>query len=622
MLNDSELLLGIFAVREEFVGVSSLAQALHQRLEAGSGELGSLLVGGGHISELQRALLQGLVNEELGMESDTMRVQSSAELLDSVRQALDRAREGKLTDNLQTILACDENESIHKTSSSVRDHDGIRFEIIDRHAIGGLGEVFLAKDLEISRKVALKRIRAELTSNEMLRTRFYQEAEITGRLEHPGVVPVYALGTDEDDNPYYTMRFIRGDSLDIGIREFHKGEIQRKDFDSVEFRSLLGTLIEVCHAIAYAHSRGVIHRDIKPQNIMVGKYGETLVVDWGLAKALYGAEQIDLAESLLVPDSHDGTSPTRLGSAIGTPTYMSPEQASGEVEDVGPASDIYSLGATLYHILTGKPPRFGGDIDDLIRQAIESDFPTPRSIKPQVPPVLEAICLKAMSAKPRDRYRSPKELAADLERYLAGEAISIYRESGVQRLNRWIQNHRTLVATLLLATLLLLSSLLVASYSWQRTRERQLRRQLEFAKSSSAPSAKAESDKNELAELSFGTFGIALAEPSDSGADDQSFVSTYQSVPCLTNQQYRITLWAKAKGLGSDGAMIIVNDQSDAPVIKLPGGSYDWRKFQAAISSGDQSTLKLEFRARRQGVVSIDRVSASAVETPDDSASQ
>lgn len=617
MLNDSELLLGILAVREEFIGVNSLAQALAQRLEFDSTELGSLLVGKGHISELQRTLLQGLVNEELGMESETLRMHSSAELLHSVREALERARDGKLTDSLQTILSDDENESKQKTTSVVREPDGVRFEIVSRHALGGLGEVFLAKDLEISRKVALKRIRAELTSNEVLRTRFFQEAEITGRLEHPGIVPVYALGTDKEGNPYYTMRFIRGDSLDVGICEFHTNEVRRRDFDSVEFRSLLGTLIEVCHAIAYAHSRGVIHRDIKPQNIMVGKYGETLVVDWGLAKALYGAEQIDLAESLLVPDSHDGTSPTRLGSAIGTPTYMSPEQASGEVEDVGPASDIYSLGATLYHVLTGKPPRSGGNVNELIQQAIEGKLSTPRTIKPEIPPALEAICLKAMRLKPRDRYRSPKELAADIERFLAGEPISIYRESAAQRLNRWIQNHRTLVATLLVATLILLSSLLVGSVLLHRSSERQLRRQLELAERPVDPSAKVRADESERTSLPFGGFAVQLKLPSPSNAENPTYASTSHSVPCLANQQYQITLWAKANKLASEGARVIVNDQDETPVITLPAGSYDWRKFQAVVSSGDSSTFKLEFRTPDEGELWIERVSVDAAPTSD-----
>src|ERR1700694_591045 len=163
------------------------------------------------------------------------------------------------------------------------------------------------------------------------RIRFVQEAEITGGLEHPGIVPVYGLGSYADGRPYYAMRFIRGDSLKDAIERYHgaAGKGRSPADRSLELRSLLGRVIDVCDAIEYAHSRGVLHRDLKPGNIMLGKYGETLVVDWGLAKAIDRPEisGADLGERTLHPSSASGSAPTLIGSALGTPHYMSPEQA-------------------------------------------------------------------------------------------------------------------------------------------------------------------------------------------------------------------------------------------------------------------------------------------------------
>ena len=167
------------------------------------------------------------------------------------------------------------------------------------------------------------------------------------------MVPVYGLGQYADGRPYYAMRFIRGDNLQLAIDEFHSGgSIKNR---SLELRQLLGRFIDVCNAIEYAHNRCVLHRDLKPGNIMLGKYGETLVVDWGLAKSVDAQDvPTDTVELPVRPMSADATTETEMGRVVGTPAYMSPEQASGRVDMLGPATDIYSLGATLFHLLTGK----------------------------------------------------------------------------------------------------------------------------------------------------------------------------------------------------------------------------------------------------------------------------
>ncbi len=247
--------------------------------------------------------------------------------------------------------------------------DGQRFRVLRPHARGGLGAVFVALDTELHREVALKQILDQLADDSTSRARFLLEAEVTGGLEHPGIVPVYGLGTYGDGRPYYAMRFIRGDSLKEAINQFHADAALKKEPGrrSLELRKLLRGYTDVCNAIEYAHSRGVLHRDIKPSNIIVGKHGETLVVDWGLAKPLGRVEPGSASgERTLVPSSASGSAETLPGSALGTPAYMSPEQAEGDLEHLGPRSDVYSLGATLYCLLTDKPP-FEGDVVDVLR---------------------------------------------------------------------------------------------------------------------------------------------------------------------------------------------------------------------------------------------------------------
>jgi eukaryotic-like serine/threonine-protein kinase len=328
---------------------------------------------------------------------------------------------------------------------------GQRFRIVRPHARGGLGEVFLARDGELNREVALKRIQERRADDPGSRARFVLEAEVTGRLEHPGIVPVYGLGRTADGRPFYAMRFIRGHSLKDAIDQLHSvdaGSNGKAAEPSLNLRRLLDRFVDVCNTIAYAHSRGVIHRDLKPSNIMLGPYGETLVVDWGLAKPIGQTPEAPCLaeESLLVPAS-SGSDPTKMGSAMGTPAYMSPEQAAGQLDRLGPASDVYCLGATLYCLLTGCAPFDGDELGSLLRRVQQGEFPLPRAVDPKIPRALEAVCVKAMAREPSHRYGTPRDLADEIEHWMADEPVSAWREPLPIRLARLGRRHRLLVTS-------------------------------------------------------------------------------------------------------------------------------------------------------------------------------
>jgi serine/threonine-protein kinase len=322
-----------------------------------------------------------------------------------------------------------------------------RYRRVALHARGGLGAVFVAQDEELNRLVALKEIQERHADHSSSQTRFVFEAEVTGNLEHPGIVPVYGLGRYPDGRPYYAMRFIRGQSLDEEINRFHQADQPGRDPGerALALRGLLRRFVDVCNAVAYAHSRGVIHRDIKPANIMLGEFGETLVVDWGLAKLRESEEQG--SEGSVRPASAASMMATMQGASVGTPAYMPPEQVLGEHEQVGPHSDVYSLGATLYHLLTGQVPFSGAALEDVLEKVVKGDYPPARKVK-AVPAALEAVCGRAMAVDPGQRYESARALAEEVERWLADEPVQAYREPLADRVRRWGRRHRTLVSSI------------------------------------------------------------------------------------------------------------------------------------------------------------------------------
>ena len=268
------------------------------------------------------------------------------------------------------------------------------------------------------------------------------------RLEHPGIVPVYDLGDRSGERPFYTMKLVQGRTLATAIREFHDQPRARRT-RSVEQLHLLKAFLSVTQTMEFAHARGVLHRDLKPQNIILGEYGETVILDWGLAKE--HARRMDAAmpdSSAPAPPSTPSTAPpvvTLPGTIQGTPAYMSPEQATGRVREVDQRSDIYALGVMLFEILTGKLPFDADSSESMLMLVVEAEPARPRTYDAGIPPALEAICIKAMQKSPDARYGNVRALREDIERFLADVPVSAHRETIAQRLTRSARRHKSLV---------------------------------------------------------------------------------------------------------------------------------------------------------------------------------
>jgi eukaryotic-like serine/threonine-protein kinase len=416
--------------------------------------LGRILVERGDLDEQDFALLEPLVAKHVERHGgDPERSLQSLTSVSWIRRDLQAVADPELNVSVTRLGTAPDGTVDPEETASVSVGEpsfaGQRFRILRPHASGGLGEVYVARDGELNREVALKQIKDRYADHPESRSRFLLEAEVTGGLEHPGIVPVYGLGHYPDGRPFYAMRFIRGDSLKEAIERFHQADAQPgRDHSerTLALRQLLRRYVDVCNAVAYAHSRGVLHRDLKPGNVMLGPYGETLVVDWGLAKPIGRPEgAAPIMEGTLRPSSGSGLAPTQMGSAVGTPPFMSPEQAAGRLNELGPASDVYSLGAMLYSLLTGRAPFTDADLGDVLRKVQAGEFPPPRQVDRTVPPALAATCLKAMAKDPDSRYPSPKALADEIEHWLADEPVAAWREPFSIRARRWARRHRTAV---------------------------------------------------------------------------------------------------------------------------------------------------------------------------------
>ncbi|MCC6999275.1 MAG: protein kinase [Deltaproteobacteria bacterium] len=336
-----------------------------------------------------------------------------------------------------------------------REHYTVEREL----ARGGMGRISAARDRRLGRAVALKEV---LVDEPGVRERFEREARITARLMHPAIVPLLEAGRWPDGSPFFAMKLVEGQPLDVAARPLHTLR---------ERLTLLPSVIAAVEALAFAHSHGVIHRDLKPQNVLVGAYGETVVIDWGLAKEVgveaaeasldpgrrRGADASAAASARPAaasrPTSASGEGATVAGAVMGTPAYMPPEQAAGEALDG--TADVYALGALLYQVLAGAPPYTGRSVDTVL-EAVLRGPPRPLSERaPEVPPELGAIVARAMARRREDRYASAVELAADLRRFQTGQLVGAHRYTAWQRVVRLVRRNRLAFAVGTVAALAL-----------------------------------------------------------------------------------------------------------------------------------------------------------------------
>jgi hypothetical protein len=351
-----------------------------------------------------------------------------------------------------------------------------RYEVLREIGTGGLGRVLSVRDLATAREVALKELHGEARGHESdthqsmtNAARFLREARITAQLEHPGIVPVYEVGRRRDGSLYYTMRRIEGRTLADAIVDAGTLEVRLR---------LLPALLTVAQAVAYAHERQVLHRDIKPQNVMLGRYGEAWLLDWGLARVKPAAR-----ESRKLPQAAPditGARGTALGTAVGTPAYMSPEQARGATDELDERTDVWGLGGLLFELLTGRSPFVGKTALEVLSRIVNERVDAPRLLEPDAPADLCAICEKALSPEPKDRYADASAFAADVQAWLERRTVSAKRYSSFERARLFVQRHPVAVSAVGLgvAAVLLVGGTALRTVHAQRDEARRLAREV------------------------------------------------------------------------------------------------------------------------------------------------
>jgi serine/threonine protein kinase len=359
---------------------------------------------------------------------------------------------------------------------------GRRYVLQGEIARGGMGAVLRAMDCDIRREVAVKYLLDQ--ADPRMKARFVEEAQVTGQLEHPNIVPIHELGVDAQKRLFFSMKRVRGHSLAGVLDELRT--YPRASEREYPLSRLLTIFVGVCQALAYAHSRGVIHRDLKPANVMVGDFGEVYVMDWGLAKVLpEGAAPAqseglppgweDAPSTAPILTSREGDALTQDGAVLGTPAFMSPEQAAGHVHTLDRRSDIYALGALLYALLTLEPPVEKGPLLDVLRRVREGQVLPPEQRAPQraragkIPRELSAVAMKALAKRPEDRYPRVEDLRRDIERFQEGRSVSAREDTIRQALVKFVKRNKAFSAMTAVAFLLLLAGAAGIARAWWET---------------------------------------------------------------------------------------------------------------------------------------------------------
>jgi tetratricopeptide (TPR) repeat protein/tRNA A-37 threonylcarbamoyl transferase component Bud32 len=479
MNTDRNLLFGVLALQADLLDPARFVEACVGWTAQKDRPLADLLLGRGWITPADRQVLEHLMELKLKKHGGDPRASLAAAFDDRARSYLSVLGD---PDVRQTLSGLPQRLG-HVLISTIDCKPGTRerYTLTRLHAQGGIGQIWLARDETLGREVALKELRPERAASPAVWARFLEEARITGQLEHPGIVPVYELTPPADhQQPFYTMRFVRGRTLAEAVRDYHRRR-SAGEAGAVDFQALLQALVGVCNAVAYAHARGVLHRDLKPLNVVLGDYGEVIVLDWGLAKL------VDRPEDTLTPavavEHPEGRGETAAGQTLGTPAYMAPEQAQGRWDAVDRRSDVYGLGAILYEVLAGRPPFDGSDTAEVLRKVSQEPPERPRQHNPEAPRALEAVCLKTLAKRPAARYATATELAREVQRFLADEPVSAWREPLAMRARRWARRNRSLVTAAAAAVLVALMGLaaVLAVQTQANTRLQQANLNLEIA---------------------------------------------------------------------------------------------------------------------------------------------
>ncbi len=453
---DSELLTGVFVVQ---LGFGTAAQVMAAAAEWAARRvenvsLTDVLAQRGLLNENNRKMVEELSSRALQVNGGDV-----GRTLQSLSQGLNPLLKS-LSSSMISVPGATAPSKSQAQADSLEGSENISDEPIGRYDFdtghmgapeelgrGGIGRVVVVNDRFLGRDVAMKELLHEHTSNPNLATtrvvaleqRFLREARLTGQLEHPAIVPVFELGRRLDGGLYYTMQRVRGRTLADLLQAARGLEGRLKQ---------VAPYLTVCQAVAYAHSRSVVHRDIKPQNVMVGPFGETYVLDWGLAR-VKGKKDPRAQELKLQPDI---TGNVLEGGAIGTPSYMSPEQAEGKIELIDERSDVWCLGAVLYELLTGQPPYTGKNPFDVLAKIAKEKVKPVRELEPDAPPELCAIAEKALQHAKEDRYPSAAELARDVEAWLAGGRVAAHEYNSIELTRRFVTRNKVALTVAMVAT--------------------------------------------------------------------------------------------------------------------------------------------------------------------------
>ena len=447
-MQERDLIAGVLAVQAGFVTPSQvLTSEAAGLVDAAPDSLLTRLERTGVLSPQRRKVLEALVEQALQARNDDRQAPATS-LCGPPAQFETRmsAAGGTPTSG---DAAADLEIPLERPGQYTRMHELGR---------GSQSVVRVARDELVGREVALKELvtppgPSGHGSSCPARARFLREVRLVASLDHPGIVSVLDLARREDGTLFCAQKLIRGETLQTRLT------LCRTLANRLQ---LLRCVLDACEAMAFAHSKHVIHRDLKPANVMVGEDGETVIIDWGLAK-----HQDEADEPVPLPGPSAEPQLSTGGRALGTPAYMSPEQARGDLQAVGAPSDVFSLGAILYQVLTGRPPFEGATSDHILESVKAGEFHPVRTLTLDAPPELAAIAEHALEPQPSDRYRDARELARELRAYLTGGRVGAYRYGALELVNKVAEGHRALMVALAIALVSFLGSAIIVELGHQ-----------------------------------------------------------------------------------------------------------------------------------------------------------